>query len=132
MEDQEYIKRFLQLKYAIMFLQKTKSIGRYCFYGCWCLPNGAADLGLGTGPPMDDIDRSCREFATCYNCLYNQEIGGACNEENPGRYVIRGRTDPVTDKKTLYCSKYTTPFFRIVTFFRIIFCSPGEILSNGN
>ena len=32
-EDQEYIKRFLQLKYAIMFLQKTKSIGRYCFYG---------------------------------------------------------------------------------------------------
>lgn len=102
-EDQEYIKRFLQLKYAIMFLQKTKSIGRYCFYGCWCLPNGAADLGLGTGPPMDDIDRSCREFATCYNCLYNQEIGGACNEDNPGRYVIRGRTDPVTDKKTLYC-----------------------------
>lgn len=102
-EDQEYIKRFLQLKYAIMFLQKTKSIGRYCFYGCWCLPNGASDLGLGTGPPMDDIDRSCREFATCYNCLYNQEIGGACEEENPGRYVIRGRTDPATKQKTLYC-----------------------------
>ena len=36
-EDQEYIKRFLQLKYAIMFLQKTKSIGRYCFYGNICL-----------------------------------------------------------------------------------------------
>ena len=35
-EDQEYIKRFLQLKYAIMFLQKTKSIGRYCFYGNIC------------------------------------------------------------------------------------------------
>jgi len=102
-EDQEYIKRFLQLKYAIMFLQKTKSIGRYCFYGCWCLPNGAADLGLGTGPPVDNIDRSCREFATCYNCLYNQEIGGGCDADAPARYVIRGRTDPVTSKKTLYC-----------------------------
>jgi len=101
-EDQEYIKRFLQLKYAIMFLQKTKSIGRYCFYGCWCLPNGASDLGIGTGPPMDDIDRSCREYATCYNCLYNQEIGGQCDEENPGRYVIRGRTDE-SGKKILYC-----------------------------
>merc|ERR1712176_1306105 len=102
-EDKEFIQRFLQLKYAILFLQKHKKFGRYCFYGCWCLPNGSSDLGFGTGPPIDDIDRSCREFATCYNCLYNTEIGRGCDEDRPGRYTIKGRMDPVTKQKYLMC-----------------------------
>lgn len=102
-EDKEFIQRFLQLKYSILFLQKNKRFGRYCFYGCWCLPNGASDLGMGTGPPIDDIDRSCREFATCYNCLYNTEIGRGCDAKNPGRYVIKGRMDAVTKQKYLMC-----------------------------
>ena len=70
------------------------------------MPNGASDLGMGTGPPIDDIDRSCREFATCYNCLYNTEIGRGCDATNPGRYVIKGRMDAVTKQKYLMCSKY--------------------------
>ena len=74
--------------------------------GCWCLPNGSSDLGFGTGPPIDDIDRSCREFATCYNCLYNTEIGRGCDEDRPGRYTIKGRMDPVTKQKYLMCSTY--------------------------
>ena len=163
-EDKEFIQRFLQLKYSILFLQRNKKFGRYCFYGkihydcpsqdrliradqlfgpwipspsrtvrltkssrvqlfiqlgwvvmgkslnklsgCWCLPNGSSDLGFGTGPPIDDIDRSCREFATCYNCLYNTEIGRGCDEDRPGRYTIKGRMDPVTKQKYLMCSKY--------------------------
>ena len=33
-EDKEFIQRFLQLKYSILFLQQhKKNIGRYCFYG---------------------------------------------------------------------------------------------------
>ena len=32
-EDKEFIQRFLQLKYSILFLQKNKRFGRYCFYG---------------------------------------------------------------------------------------------------
>lgn len=92
-QDKEYMQRFLQLKFTIKFLQQTKNFLRYCYYGCWCLPNGASDLGVGTGPPVDDIDRSCREFATCYSCLYNKEIGGTCEEKNPGRYIVRGRLD---------------------------------------
>ena len=76
------------------------------FQGCWCLPNGASDLGVGTGPPIDDIDRSCREFATCYNCLYNQEIGAGCDEAGKGRYTIKGRQDGATGQKYLMCSKY--------------------------
>jgi len=103
-EDKEFIQRFLQLKYSILFLQQhKKNIGRYCFYGCWCLPNGSSDLGVGTGPPIDDIDRSCREFATCYNCLYNTEIGRGCNEKQPGRYTIKGRMDPTTKERYLMC-----------------------------
>lgn len=102
-QDKEFIQRFLQLKYSIIFLQRTKKFGRYCFYGCWCLPNGASDLGVGTGPPIDNIDRSCREFATCYNCLYNREIGRDCEESNTGRYVIKGRQDKVTGRKYLMC-----------------------------
>jgi len=102
-EDKEFVQRFLQLKYSILFLQRNKKFGRYCFYGCWCLPNGSSDLGFGTGPPIDDIDRSCREFATCYNCLYNTEIGRGCDEDKPGRYTIKGRMDPVTKQKYLMC-----------------------------
>lgn len=101
-EDKEYMQRFIQLKFTIKFLQQTKQFLRYCYYGCWCLPNGASDLGVGTGPPVDDIDRSCREFATCYSCLYNQEIGGTCDEERPGRYVIRGKFDS-NGKRYLVC-----------------------------
>lgn len=90
-EDTEYLQRFVQLKMTIKFLQNTKQFQRYCHYGCWCLPNGASDVGVGSGPPVDDIDRSCREFATCYSCLYNTKIGGACDEENVTRYVIKGQ-----------------------------------------
>jgi hypothetical protein len=32
-QDKEFIQRFIQLKYSILFLQKTKKFGRYCFYG---------------------------------------------------------------------------------------------------
>ena len=33
-EDKEFIQRFLQLKYSILFLQThKKNIARYCFYG---------------------------------------------------------------------------------------------------
>ena len=38
-DDREYMLRFLQLKYAVLFLQREKAFGKYCFYGCWCLPS---------------------------------------------------------------------------------------------
>jgi len=90
-EDREFMMRYLQLKYSILFLQKQKFIGKFCFYGCWCLPNGAGDLGAGTGPPVDNIDKSCREYTTCYNCMYNDGIGGVCDDQKVGRYNIAGR-----------------------------------------
>ena len=38
-EDKEFIQRFLQLKYSILFLQRNKKFGRYCFYGKTYLPS---------------------------------------------------------------------------------------------
>ena len=62
-------------------------------------------MGVGSGPPVDDIDRSCREFATCYSCLYNTKIGGACDEENVTRYVIKGQIAE-GGRKYLVCGEY--------------------------
>ena len=68
-QDREFMMRYLQLKYSILFLQRQKFIGKYCFYGCWCLPNGAGDLGAGTGPPVDNIDK--RSFIIFDLCIFN-------------------------------------------------------------
>lgn len=103
-EDKAHMMKYLQLKYSILFLQKQKFIGKYCFYGCWCLPTGSKDLGAGYGPPIDDIDKSCREYTTCYNCLYSQDLlGQRCNEASVGKYNIQGTQDPTTGQVTLFC-----------------------------
>ena len=31
--DQMHIMKYMQLKYTVLFLQKQKFVGRYCFYG---------------------------------------------------------------------------------------------------
>ena len=43
--DRSYMMRYMQLKYSILFLQQYRYLGKYCFYGCWCLPNGVGDIG---------------------------------------------------------------------------------------
>ena len=97
--------RYLQLKYAILFLQKRKTFGKYCFYGCWCLPKGALDIGHGQGKPVDQIDTACHDYATCYNCLYSKQVGRMCDENDVGNYKMSGKNNPITGEKTLLCSK---------------------------
>ena len=113
-QDKMHMMKYLQLKYTILFLQKNKFIGKYCFYGmlgfcllqcmltiilgCWCLPAGAGFDKQGFGSPVDNIDKSCREFTTCYNCLYNPAPfnGENCNEMEAmqQRYNIQGKNEP--------------------------------------
>ena len=51
-------RKFRQLKLMVIFLQKEPGFGKYCYYGCYCLPEGAHDLsGGGYGEPVDRIDR---------------------------------------------------------------------------
>ena len=103
-EDKEYMLRFLQLKYAVLFLQTEKAFGKYCFYGCWCLPRGAMEIGVGYGIPVDPVDEACRDYSTCYNCLYSQSLGRACAEEDRGNYRMTGQQNPITGEKLLLCS----------------------------
>ena len=79
--DRDFMMRYLQLKYSILFLQKQKFIGKYCFYGCWCLPNGAGDLGAGTGPPVDNIDKASVNFLSFNDSFYfeSSPFGAASN-----------------------------------------------------
>ena len=42
---------------------------RFCFYGCYCLPDAAVhDKSPGTGRPVDNIDNACHELKMCYQC----------------------------------------------------------------
>lgn len=102
-DDKEYMLRFLQLKYAVLFLQEEKSFGKYCFYGCWCLPRGASEIGAGFGIPVDPIDEACKDYSTCYNCLYSQIVGRRCSEDDQGNYKMAGKHNPVTGDKQLIC-----------------------------
>ena len=45
---------------------------RYINYGCYCTPTSTKDENwVGTGEPVDDIDRLCRDLFYGYNCLKN-------------------------------------------------------------
>merc|ERR1712176_374053 len=71
-------RKFRQLKLMVIFLQKEPGFGKFCYYGCYCLPEGAHDLsGGGYGEPVDGVDRSCKNFNQCYECakLGNTEAG---------------------------------------------------------
>lgn len=72
-------RKFRQLKILVLWLQKTPRFGNYCYYGCYCLPEGAHDLGGGGyGEPVDQVDRTCKVFNQCYECarLGNGKISG--------------------------------------------------------
>ena len=63
------LKRFVELKQLVSWMQpKDKRISRYCFYGCWCLPEGAHSFIAGEGHPVDLVDRACQLFWFCYQC----------------------------------------------------------------
>jgi len=70
-------RKFRNLKILVLYLQKEKKFGRYCYYGCHCLPEGSHDLANGGyGKPRDNIDGSCRRFGQCYKCLLDEHKDG--------------------------------------------------------
>jgi len=76
------LNRFKNLKAMVMVLQPVQVtvFGRYCYYGCWCLPNGQHNLAAGYGQPVDPIDEVCKDFALCYKCL-DMDFAGTCDPE---------------------------------------------------
>ena len=88
--DKIHIMKYMQLKFTTLFLQKQKFLGKFCFYGCWCFPRAAGSEYSGYGVPVDNIDKSCREYTTCFNCIYNLKlIGQRCDENNAERFVLK-------------------------------------------
>ena len=73
------LRKFRNLKILVLHLQQEQKFGRYCYYGCYCLPEGSHDIASGGyGKPVDNIDRACKNFKQCYKCLvteYAEEIG---------------------------------------------------------
>ena len=89
------LKRFTELKQLVAWMQpKDKRISRYCFYGCWCLPEGAHSFVAGEGRPVDESDRACQNLWFCYNCA-KQEFRG----------VFSGKLRECAPDKTEYAFK---------------------------
>ena len=73
---EEQVRKFRNLKILVLWLQKEKKFGRYCYYGCYCLPEGSHDIASGGyGKPLDDIDHACFDFKQCYRCLVDEHKG---------------------------------------------------------
>jgi len=75
-DTEAQVRKFRTLKIAVLWLQNEQKFGRYCYYGCYCLPEGSHNIAAGGyGIPLDDIDRSCFEFKQCYKCLLAEHAG---------------------------------------------------------
>lgn len=86
------LRKFRQLKIAVLALQKEQKFGRYCYYGCYCLPEGSHNIASGGyGKPLDPIDRACFDFKQCYQCLQD-EHDNECAGEDKG-YSLNVITD---------------------------------------
>ena len=105
-------RKFRNLKILVLWLQKEQKFGRYCYYGCHCLPEGSHNIAQGGyGKPLDSIDGTCKRFGQCYKCLIDEhkdddkEINGQtdCIGEEIG-YAADLLIDDQTGKKSLQCS----------------------------
>ena len=69
----DQIRKFRNLKILVLWLQKEQKFGRYCYYGCYCLPEGSHNIAAGGyGTPVDNIDKACFDFKKCYKCLIDE------------------------------------------------------------
>jgi len=101
-------RKFRHLKILVLWLQKQPRFGNYCYYGCYCLPEGAHHLGGGGyGEPVDMVDRTCKNFNQCYECakLGNGKLGGTgedCQGEHT-KYRFQLILNKETQEKSIRC-----------------------------
>ena len=103
--DEFELRKFHQLKLAVMHLGLERKFDKYCYYGCYCLTNGAHKISsAGYGKPLDKIDQSCFEFKQCYRCLKD-----AHSEKRPCvgedvSYSMDLITDEISGEKSIECT----------------------------
>ena len=79
--------------------EKGTGFGRYCYYGCHCLPDKHHNEYLTFGKPVDNIDKQCKQMGVCYKCLQHKYPESQCLPENTN---YKFALDP--EKKTIDCS----------------------------
>jgi len=79
--------KYLQLKFVILFQQKNKFVGKYCFYGCWCFPQAAMFQWQGFGQPVDNIGK------IIYHIVGLIDVGNGCWRRN----VLETTLRPIKD-----------------------------------
>lgn len=86
-------RKLKQLKMLVLWLQPEHRFARYCYYGCWCLPDeDHKDYTPRYGKPVDNIDSSCKRQAQCYDCA-KMEFGDECESSDVG-YKYALHSDP--------------------------------------
>lgn len=102
--EQRRKKKLKQVLKMVFFLQADNSVAaleKYLFYGCYCFPDGHNKLFGGYGEPIDEVDRVCKAFQTCYRCVgidFGQE---ECI--NAKGYEFQGLYEEDTGFKEIVC-----------------------------
>lgn len=76
--------------------------GRYCYYGCHCLPDKDHSEHKVYGKPVDNIDNTCRDFGTCYKCIAYKYSNQCVPERTP--YKFRIRIKKATGERQISCA----------------------------
>jgi len=100
-------RKLKQLKVLILWLQPEHRFARYCFYGCWCLPDNDHKLfTVGYGKPVDNVDASCKRQSQCYDCAQIDHGDRVC-DANTQSYKFKLHYDPADPnnhmKKSIEC-----------------------------
>lgn len=106
------LRKLKQLKVLILWLQPEYRFARYCFYGCYCLPEAGHRLYTkGYGKPVDEIDNSCKRQTTCYECAQMDHPDKKCDSKKDYNYVLEfDENDPNNHwKKSITCTDEGTP-----------------------
>lgn len=102
-----FLRRLKQLKSLVLHLQPEHRFARYCFYGCWCLPDAGHKIhSPGYGTPMDPVDASCKRQSQCYDCAKLDHPGRDCVADKiQYKYTLNyDAADPTNHwKKSITC-----------------------------
>lgn len=100
-------RKFKHVVSLILYLQKIPILGKFVYYGCYCFVDAQYNLAAGSGTPVDEIDRSCKNFHDCYKCVQKDFIdeNGQDNCNGTTRsYRFRGFEDAVTQERRIECT----------------------------
>jgi hypothetical protein len=103
-------RKFKQIKLLTLWLTQDQTWGKYCFYGCYCLPSGVENFTeKGYGIPVDEIDKSCKSFQQCYECAKLGSVSGGispdetCDGESR-KYKYKLVSNTKTGARKIQCS----------------------------